>query len=102
MPGSGGEFFGDREVTEGGGDVDQDSERDQGDPGDDGVGGGLRGDVLGGGELAEEEAEAADGEADSHEAEAGADPGEESALGGEVDAGVLRGFHGGLDAGRSG
>jgi hypothetical protein len=47
--------------------------------------------VLGGGELAEEEAEAADGETDSHETEAGADPGEEGALGGEVDAGILFG-----------
>jgi len=56
---------------------------------------------LGGGDLAEEEAEAADCEADSHEAESGANPGEESSLGGEVDAGVLFGWlgwsrHGGI------
>jgi hypothetical protein len=56
---------------------------------------------LGGGDLAEEEAEAADSESDSHEAEAGADPGQESSLGGEVDARVLFGGlgwigHGGI------
>lgn len=44
---------------------------------------------FGGGDLAEEEAEAADGEANSHEAEAGANPGEKGSLSGEVDAGVL-------------
>ena len=56
---------------------------------------------FGGGELAEEEAEAADGEAYAHEAEAGANPGEEGSLGREVDSGVLLGglvgwVHGGI------
>jgi hypothetical protein len=46
---------------------------------------------VGGGELAEEETEAADGETYAHEAEAGANPGEEGSLGREVDSGVLLG-----------
>ena len=51
---------------------------------------------LGGGDLAEEEAEAADCEADSHEAESGANPGEEGSLGGEVDAGSCSAGWGGV------
>jgi len=44
---------------------------------------------FGGGDLAEEEAEATYGETDAHKPEASADPGEESSLGGKVDAGIL-------------
>jgi len=92
LPGSCGEFLDGAEVIDHGGDVDEDAEGYERGAGDDGVGGGgLRGGVLGVGEVAEEEAETADGEANAHEAEAGADPGEEGALGSEVDAGVVLG-----------
>ena len=92
LPGSGGQLLYDDQVIDHGDDIDEDAEGDECYSGDDGVGGGdLGGDVLGVGELAEEEAEAADREAYTHEAEAGSDPGEERTLGGEVDAGILLG-----------
>ena len=78
------------EVAEDGGEVDDDAEGYQGDAGPEGEPCGV-GRKMGfaGAELAEEEAEAADCEADPHEAESGANPGEKSALGGEVDSGIL-------------
>jgi hypothetical protein len=44
---------------------------------------------LGGGNLPEEEAEAADRETNSHESETGADPSEKGSLGCEVDSRIL-------------
>ncbi len=91
------------DVTEDGGEVDDDSENDEADSGPEGEAGVVGREMgFGGVELAEEEAEAGDGESDTHEAEAGADPGEEGALGSEIDAGVLLGglFHGWIVNGR--
>src|SRR6202012_5971967 len=100
-PRTGAELFSEADVVEDGGDMNDDAEGDEGDSGVDGEAGVVGRGMLGGLELAEEEAEAGEGESDAHEAEAGADPGEEGAFGGEIDARVVdRAGHRLLDADR--
>lgn len=94
LPSAGAELMDELNVAESGSDRDDDAEDDESDSGPEGEAGGaeIGGDMsVGGcgGDLAEEETEAADGEADAHESEASANPGEEGSLCGEVDAGVL-------------
>lgn len=102
LPCAGTELVNQLEVTEDGAEIDDDAEGDQSysrPQREAGVVGGKMG--FGGGELTEEEAEAADCEANTHESKACANPREEGSLCGEVDSGVLFGgfvcrIHGGI------